>query len=157
MTIVVAQVSVPFLSVSMSVLVWFPVLYIFVNICIYLYVYMCVCILLNLSGHVNNFMFTYPALAPGQVISIIDLLTVKLHCNVVACTKCVVNVITTSSSTRCPCCDDAVNLEPRPVQPASDIIQCLRVKHAIGMYEQVTMTHTSAKGLEFLKSKWHQQ
>ena len=26
--------------------------------------------------------------------------------------------------------------------------------HGIGMYEQVTMTHTSAKGLEFLKSKW---
>ena len=77
-----------------------------------------------------------PALAPTQVISVIDLLTcpmckgmlsqpLKLHCDVVVCAKCVVDAITTSASARCPCCEDAVNLLPSSVQPASDIIQRL--------------------------------
>ena len=78
-----------------------------------------------------------PALAPTQVISVIDLLKfpmckgmlsqpLKLHCDVVVCAKCVVDAITTSASTRCPCCEDAVNLLPSSVQPASDIIQRLQ-------------------------------
>ena len=49
----------------------------------------------------------------------------KLHCNVVVCAKCIVDAITTSANTQCPCCDGAVNLVPSFVQPASDIIQRL--------------------------------
>ena len=75
-----------------------------------------------------------PVLAPTQVISVIDVLTcpmckgmlsqpLRLHCNVVVCAKYVVDAITISASTRCPCCEDAVNLVPSSVKPASDIIQ----------------------------------
>ena len=79
----------------------------------------------------------------------------KLHCNVVVCAKSIIDAITTSASTQCPCCEDAVNLVPSSVQPALDIIQCRLCNMQQGCtYEQVTMTHTSAKGLEFLKSKW---
>ena len=64
-----------------------------------------------------------PALAPKQVISVIDLLTVKLHCNVLS--VLLMPNVATSASTRCPCCDDAAHLVPRSMQPASDIIQRL--------------------------------